>query len=196
MKKRFTTDYIAKIAVLSALSVVIYTFTRFPIFPPPYNVLDLDFSGLPSLIGGFALGPLAGVIIEVIKVLSKIAMQGLSFGGVGDLSNLIISLSFVLPATIIYKYNKSLKGAIIGLSVSVVSQIIIGALSNYFIIIPIIGSIPGLGFYMDIRFEFAFYWSTLFNLIKGSSNAFLALLLYKRLSPILKHHIKIKSKEK
>lgn len=195
MKRRFTTDYIAKVAILSALSIAIYTFTRFPIFPPPYNVLDLDFSALPSLIGGFALGPLAGVLIEVIKVLTKIAMQGLSFGGVGDLSNLIISLSFVLPATIIYSKNRTLKGAIIGLSVSVVSQIIIGAISNYFIIIPLVASIPGLNFYMDIRFKFVL-WASLFNLIKGTSNALLAMVLYKRLSPILKNQIKLNSKEK
>jgi len=186
MKKRLSADYIAKIAILSALSVVLFTWARFPIFPPPYNALDLDFSSLPVLLGGFALGPMAVVIIEIVKVVAKIAFQGLSFGGVGDLSNLIVSLGFALPAAVIYKYNHTKKGAYIGLGVAAASQVIIGALSNYFIIIPLVAKIPGMGFYMDIRADFAFLWGTLFNIIKGVSNSLLAVIFYKRLSPYLK----------
>jgi riboflavin transporter FmnP len=186
MKKRISADYLAKVAVLAALSFVLYTYARFPIFPPPYNVLDFDFSALPALIGGFALGPVAAVLIEIIKVTAKIALDGISFGGIGDLSNFIVSCSFVLPAALIYKYNHTRKGAYIGLAAAAASQVLVGALSNYYIIIPLVAKIPEWGFYMDIRAEFAFLWGSLFNLIKGGSNALLAVLLYKRLSPLLK----------
>ena len=59
-KKHLATAYIVKVALLTALSVVLYMWARFPIFPMfPFNVLDMDFSSVPSLIGGFALGPVA-----------------------------------------------------------------------------------------------------------------------------------------
>ena len=186
MKKRLSADYIAKIAILSALAVVLHAFIRFPLFPAPYNVLELDFSALPSLLGGFSLGPWAVVLIEVIKIGLKIAIKGPTLSGVGDLSNFIISLSFVLPATIIYKYNHTRKGAYIGLGISVLSQIVIGALSNYFIIIPLYATIGGAPFAMSIRVEFAFIYGSIFNFIKGTSNALLAVIFYKRLSPYLK----------
>ncbi len=187
MKKRLSADYIAKIAILSALSFVLFTFARFPIFPPPYNVMDLDFSSLPVLLGGFSLGPVAVVIMELIKVGAKIATEGVGFhNGIGDLSNFIVSLAFALPAAIIYKYNHTKKGAYIGLAVASVSQVVIAAISNYFLIIPLFAKVPGMGAFMEIRAEFSFIYGSLFNLIKGVSNALLAVIFYKRLSPFLK----------
>lgn len=186
MKKRLTADYIAKVAVLSALSVVLFAFARFPIFPPPYNFLDLDFSSLPVLLGGFALGPVATILIEIVKVTAKIIIQGPSYGGAGDISNFIISLSFVLPAAIIYKRNHTKKGAFIGLAVGTISQIIVGAISNYFVIVPLVVKLIGASYFMEIRTVFSFGVGSLFNLIKGASNSILAIVFYKRLSPLLK----------
>ena len=64
LSRRNVVAYMAKIGVLAALSTVLYLFARFPIFAVfPFNVLDMDFSDVPALIGGFALGPVGGVII-------------------------------------------------------------------------------------------------------------------------------------
>ena len=102
--KRLATAYITKVAVLSAVATVLYFFARFPIFTvPPFNVLDMDFSDIPALIGGFALGPVASVIIAFIRCAVKLSTSTTAF--VGELSAFVVSISFTLPATIIYKYK-------------------------------------------------------------------------------------------
>ncbi len=182
--RRSVTVYLVKIAVLSALSVVLYLFARFPIFPPPFNVLDMDFSAIPSLLGGFALGPVAAIIIEVVKVGIKMATLGSTSAFVGELSNLIVSLSFVLPATFFYKYRKTRKGAIIGMVIGVLSNALLSSLSNYFLIVPMYAKLysPAI---MEVRVEFAFEFGLAFNLIKTVTSSVLTFLLYKRLSPLL-----------
>lgn len=182
-KKKLATAYITKVAVLSAVATVLYFFARFPIFAvPPFNVLDMDFSDIPALIGGFALGPVASVIIAFIRCAVKLSTSTTAF--VGELSAFIVSISFTLPATIIYKYKKNIKGALIGLSVGVLSNAIISALSNYFIMVPMYASLysPAL---MEVRVEFAFMYGLAFNLIKTVVASVITFLLYKRLSKIL-----------
>jgi riboflavin transporter FmnP len=163
-KRRFVIGYITKVAILSSLSVVLYMFARFPIFASfPFNVLEMDFASIPSLLGGFALGPIAGVLIELIKCTIKLTTTNTLF--IGELSNFIVSTAFVLPSTAIYKYSKykkTKKGAIIGLLVGVFMNVVIASLSNYFVIIPLYG--------------------IAFNLIKSVSVSIITFLLYKRVS--------------
>ncbi len=182
-KKKLATAYITKVAVLSAIATVLYFFARFPIFSvPPFNVLDMDFSDIPALIGGFALGPVASVIIAFIRCAVKLSTSTTAF--VGELSAFVVSISFTLPATIIYKYKKNIKGALIGLVAGVFSNAVISSLSNYFIMVPMYASLysPAL---MEVRVEFAFMYGLAFNLIKTVVASVVTFLLYKRLSKIL-----------
>lgn len=182
-KKKLATAYITKVAVLSAIATVLYFFARFPIFSiPPFNVLDMDFSDIPALIGGFALGPVASVIIAFIRCAIKLSTSTTAF--VGELSAFVVSISLTLPATLIYKYHKNIKGALIGLAVGVLSNAIISSLSNYFIMVPMYASLysPAL---MEVRVEFAFMYGLAFNLIKSVVASVVTFLLYKRLSKIL-----------
>jgi len=182
-KGKVATAYLTKVAILTALSVVLYLFARFPIFPIfPYNVLDMDFSSIPSLLGGFALGPMAAVIIEFVKCSIKLITS--TTGLVGELSNFIVSVSLVLPATFFYKYNKNIKGAIIGLLIGVLSNALISSLSNYFIIVPMYAKLY-LPMLMDLRIEFSFQYGLAFNLIKSISTSLITFLLYKRVSKLL-----------
>ncbi|MDR0696600.1 MAG: ECF transporter S component [Christensenellaceae bacterium] len=185
-KKRTTpVSYITKIAVLAALSVILYAFIRIPLFPvPPFNVLKLDFASIPSLLGGFAMGPVAGVAIEGIKVLVKFAADPTETAGVGELSNFIVSIAFILPASIVYKYHKSRKGAVLGMITGVLTCVIVGALSNYFIIVPFYAKMfmPSI---MNVRVVFAFGYCVALNAIKTIIASVLTYALYKRLSPIL-----------
>lgn len=176
------TAYITKVAILTSLSVILYLFTRFPIFMlPPFNVLKMDFSSLASLLGGFALGPLAAVIIEFIKCSIKLITSDTVF--IGELSNFIVSISFVVPATFFYKYHKNIKGAIFGLIIGVFSNAVISSLSNYFIIVPMYAVfLPMLN---DLRVLFSFGYGLAFNLIKSLSTSVIAFLLYKRVSKLL-----------
>jgi len=177
--KNRPTSYIVKIAMLGALAFLI-SLLNFSIFPA-YNFLKMDFANIPSLIGGFVLGPVAGVIIEAVKVLLMMLFNGPSFSGIGDLSNFICGAAFVLPCAILYKYKKGIKWVFLGLSVSIIIEIIVSLLSNYLIIIPLYEST-----FIGFKIPNAYYgFVALFNLIKYTSAAIITFLIYKRISGIL-----------
>jgi len=111
---------LAKLAILSAISYILYMFVKFPLpmlFP---SFLDLQISDLPALIGGFAMGPWYGCIIIVVKCLLKMPFTGTAC--VGELGDIVMGIAFVLPASFIYKYHKTRKGALLSLAVGVLSS--------------------------------------------------------------------------
>ena len=75
-----------------------------------------SFSEVPVLLGAFALGPAAGAMIELVKILINFVVNGTDTGGVGEFANFLIGCAFIVPAGYIYKRNKSLKTAVLGLS--------------------------------------------------------------------------------
>ncbi|MDR3186141.1 MAG: ECF transporter S component [Christensenellaceae bacterium] len=181
--KRRTTAYLAKIAVLSALASVLYTLVRFPLFPAPYNYVEVDIASLPAILGGFALGPVAAVLIEALRILLKLLYTGSTTIGVGEMSNFIASAAFVLPASLIYKYKKTKNGALLGLVVGITSNLIVSSLSNYFWVLPVFSTqVP---FIMEIRIEFSFIYAPIVNLTKTLVTSMVAFFLYKHLSNIL-----------
>ena len=121
------------IAILAAVSFGLY-YINFPIpflFP---GFLKVNFSNLPILIGGFTLGPIAGAAIVVIRFLIKLPLSDTIF--VGEIADLIIGFASVIPAAIIYKHNKSKKGAAMALIVSTLFWIASSMVANMFILIP------------------------------------------------------------
>lgn len=121
------------IAILAAVSFGLY-YVNFPIpflFP---GFLKVNFSNLPILIGGFTLGPVAGSAIVVIRFLIKLPLSDTVF--VGEIADLIIGFASVIPAAIIYKYNKSKKGAAMALVISTLFWIASSMIANLFILIP------------------------------------------------------------
>ncbi len=180
---RNVTAYITKIAILSALSTVLYLFARFPIFPAfPFNVLDMDFSDIPALIGGFSMGPVAGVIIVLIKCVIKLSTSSTML--VGELSNFIVGCALVLPASLYYKFHKTRKGALIALVIGVLVNAAVSIFNNYFITVPLYAEVflPSI---MEVRVEFACEYGLAFNLIKSTVASVVTFVLYKKLSPIL-----------
>ena len=102
--------------------------------PSPVNFIALDFSDLPALLGAFAYGPVAGVLIELIKNLIHLAVS--KSGYVGELSNFILGAVFTLTAGLIYQKHKTKKSAILG---GVIGALIMAAVSypsNLFIVYP------------------------------------------------------------
>lgn len=131
----FNAKRIAKIGVFTALAFVLYL-VRIPlafIFP---SFLELHVSDIPVLIGGFALGPVSGIIILALKILLKVLISATHTFGVGELSDFLCGLSFLLPSSLIYKANKTRTCAIIALVVGAVSSLAVSVVSNIFIIIP------------------------------------------------------------
>ena len=186
--------YMTKISVLAVISALLMLL-EFPLpFAPAFYELDL--SEIAVLIAGFALGPLAGVLTELIKILLNLIMNGTITAFVGELSNFLIGVSFVLPASLIYKHNKSLKGAIIGMAVGTLSLGVIGAILNYFVLVPayskflvsmdaIIEMGNKVNPSIDGLWTLILFATLPFNLLKGVICSIVTALIYKRVSPIL-----------
>jgi len=192
-KSRISTNYLVKIAVLSAVArVVMLLEFPLPIFP---SFLQLDFSDLIPLVGGLAMGPVAGVLIELIKNL--LHLINTTTGGVGDLANFIVGAAYVFTVSLFYQRHKTKKGAIIGLLIGIAAIVAAGAIVNYFITIPLYAVVLGLSTDMIVSMSSAvipaihdkltliLFAFCPFNLIKGILLMLIALPLYKHISPIL-----------
>lgn len=179
-------------AMLSAVSFVL-TFLSFSVpFMPSF--VKLDVSDLPALIGSFSLGPVYGVIICLIKNL--LGLMRTYSAGIGELSNFLLSALFVFPAGLIYQKMKSRKGAIIGSIVGAVCMAVVSAFTNIFIVYPVYYQIMPkdviLQAYQAIIPSMTSVEQSIicfnvpFNFLKGMLSVAIALLVYKRLSPIIK----------
>ncbi|MDN5351300.1 MAG: riboflavin transporter [Clostridiales bacterium] len=189
--KGLSVSQMTKVAMLSVLSFVLIQFELIvPIFP---GFLKIDASDLPALIAGFAMGPLAGIAVEAIK--NMLHLFQTSTGGVGELANFLIGTAMVAPAALIYKHSKSRRTAMIGLIVGTVAMAAVGALANYFVLIPFytnfmpIEAIVGMGTAVNASINsietLVVFGIVPFNLFKGVVLSALTLVLYKHISPIL-----------
>ena len=188
--------YIRKLtvtAMLSAISVVLmYLQISLPFMP---SFIQFDFSDLPALIGSYAFGPLSGVVIVLLKNLIHLLVSQTAW--IGELSNFILGVLFVLPAGLIYKYRKNKTGALIGALAGSVTMAVGGVFSNYFLIYPlfyqfampkevILGMYQALLPSVDNMFEALVIFNLPFTFVKGLIVTGICLFIYKPLSPILK----------
>lgn len=193
MKQTANVAYLVKIAMLSALAyAVMFLEFAIPIFP---SFLKMDFSDLIPLIGSLALGPLAGVLIELIKNLLHLLTT--HTGGVGELANFIVGSAFTATAGLIYFRNKTRKGAIVALLCSILAMIVAGALVNYFITVPLYAvvlhfsteAIVGMSSQVipaiHDKLTLILYAFCPFNLLKGVILTLITIPLYKKVSPLL-----------
>ncbi len=194
MKRGYVKE-LTKISVLAAVAAVLMLI-EFPLFFAP-EFYKLDLSEVAVLIGGFALGPVPAIFIELIKVLLNLALNGTVTGGVGEAANFIIGCSFVLPASIIYYKNKTMKSAIIGMIAGVAMMAVVGSLANYFVLLPVYAKVFGMPIQVfidmgnalnssivDLR-TFVLFAVVPFNVVKGIIVSAVTILIYKRLSPVL-----------
>ena len=196
MKYANKINYIAKVAILSAIAFVIMLFEMPLAFIAP-SFYEMDFSDVIALIGSFALGPAAGVLIELLKNLLNILFTGSSTAYVGELANFVTGCAFVLPAALVYKFRKTRKHAVIGLILSTLSLAIVGGLINYFVMVPmyaelyipmetIIGMASAIIPAVDSLWKMILLCVVPFNLIKGVLCGVITFLLYKKLAVLLK----------
>ena len=178
--KKVSITTITKIGVLSALAVALM-FLEVPIFPI-YPWLKLDIADVPALFGAFALGPVAGIIIEAIKIALSFILKNSGTGGVGELANFTLAIALVLPAALVYKFKKSRKGAIIGLAIGTVLMTGLAPILNYYVLIPIFLQ------YLPEGFDVGGYiakGAIPLTAIKAVLQSVVVVLLYKPLSGIL-----------
>ncbi len=186
------------IANLSALSVLFYFTLKFPlpfIFP---SFLDIQFSNLPAIIGGFILGPIGGAAIIFIRTIIKLPFS--TTAGAGEVIDLIIGLSTVLTSSIIYRKMKTKKGAIIASLWGIFAWVFVAVMANYLFVIdfyiefyfngavePLVGMlsiIPGVTTenYMS---KYILYAAIPFNIVLSSLVYLITFLVYKRISHLI-----------
>jgi len=126
-----------KISLLGAIAVVLM-FIEFPVLIA-FPWLKMDLSELPVLMGAFAFGPVAGIVIEALKIVLHLLLKGTSTGFVGEIANFIVGISLIVPASYIYQRNKSKKTAIIGMIVGAITMEVVGIIANVYFLLPAFG---------------------------------------------------------
>ena len=169
-------------ALLAAMSYVL-AFLEFPV-PLSPSFARMDLSDLPALIGAFAFGPMIGVMIELIKNILQLVST--STGGIGELANFLMGASYVLTAGFIYKYKKTKKMAMWACVISSVVMGIVAAIVNYFILLPLFEMFMPLEQLIASFGEFVLFNALPFNILKGLIIGAIAMLIYKKLTWILK----------
>jgi len=199
IKGKINAAYIVKLALLTALSFVLYMFGKFSLpFMFPF-FLDMQFSELPAILAGFSLGPISGVLVIVLKCLLKMPFSSTAF--VGELIDIAIGIAYVLPASLIYWRQKSKKSAIIGFLVGTFCAVIAALVLNRFVAIPFYVKLYFGGdfniivaicqkLYKNITAEnfYAYYLGLAvlpFNMLRSSVVSLITFLVYKRLSVVL-----------
>ncbi len=184
--------YVTVTAMLAAISFILqYIEISIPIMPA---FIKFDFSDLPALLGSFAMGPVCGVLICLVKNVLHLAFSNSMF--VGELSNFILGAVFVAVAGVIYKKKKTKMGAFVG---GMTGALVMGGfslISNYFLVYPVYYKVMPqeviLNMYQAILpsvksiFQSLVCFNLPFTIVKGFIAVAICMLIYKPLSPILK----------
>ena len=184
---------IAITGIFTAMAVVLmYLEFSLPFMPP---FLKFDFSELPVLIGSFALGPVYGVIIELLKNLIHLPVTATA--GIGEMSNFITGSIYVFAAGFFYEKHRTRKGAIISMLLATGVLALVAVPFNYFITLPLYGSVLNFSTEAIVGMSAAInplitdktslvLWAFLpFNLFKGLLIGFITFWVYKPISNLI-----------
>lgn len=195
-RRRFSdTRYITYVALFSAMAGALMLLEIPLFFAPTFYKMDL--SELPVMICTFYLGPVAGVVSELIKIILKLVLKGTTTAFVGDFANFAVGCSFVLPASIVYHVKRGKRSALFGLITGTLIMTVFGSMFNALFLIPKFAQL----FHMDLSAivemgtkvnraivnlpTLVLYAVVPFNLLKGVVVSLLTFLLYKRITPLL-----------
>lgn len=194
-QSKWTVSTMAKIAALTAIATVLMMLD----FPLPFfpSFLKMDASDLPALLAAFSMGPVAGIVVELLKNILHGIVRG--FGdtaGIGNLANFIVGVAWVVPAAWYYQRHKTHRGAVIGMVIGTVSMVAVGAIGNWLVFLPLYSkflfpldaiinmsheAVPGI---TDMKTLIIFAFVP-FNLLKSVVISLIAAFIYKPLSPLL-----------
>lgn len=194
-KSIFKTSSLVKIGLLSAIALALMLLDfAIPIFPA---FLQLDISDVPVVVGTLAMGPLAGIMIELIKNILH-ALIATTTMGIGEVANFIVGIAYIIPLGILYNKNKNTKNVVLGLISGTIIMTIVAGIFNYFILIPLYSTIvfnqPISAFVamaaqvngLITNFVTMILLAIVpFNLLKGIIISALGYYLYKMLKPII-----------
>lgn len=197
-ENKMSVRQMSMVGIMSAITVILYYFVKFnlPFFPP---WLDIQVSELPALITGFAYGPFAGCLVIIVRFFIK--LPGTITAGVGELADLVLSISVVLASSLIYKKHKTIKGALVATGIGVGVGVVVSCFLNWLVLIPAYVYLAGfpmealVGMLSYMPFEvtkenfmlaYVLVGALPFNLVRFILVYFLTFLLYKRTHKLLK----------
>ena len=190
--KQITTRFIARTGVFSAIAVILYTVPvlkfSVPFFP---SFLEIHFDEVPAFIAGFAYGPLSAFFVILIKTIIKLPITNTM--GVGELADLLYSTAFVIPAAIIYKYHRNMKGALVSLGIASLIQVTVASIFTAFVMLDFyVFMMPGLSLegilkmcqainpnVTSLGWTFVLMVGIPFNAFKDVIIVFITIILYK-----------------
>ncbi len=200
--KKVNVRKITVTAILSAVATVLM-FLNVPVpFMPSF--IKLDFSELPALLAAFTMGPASGAAVCLVKNVVNLFIDGFETAGVGELSNFILGVAFVVPAGFIYGKWKIKKGAVAGSLVGAVTMALLSVATNFFITYPAYINLMGfpleaiLGMYHVINpivgtepnnmnlLTALVVFNVPFTFLKGMLSVIITFIIYKPLSPIIR----------
>ena len=187
-----TTRNMVRISLLSMMGAILQNVLRLPTVPGFPIFLSLDMADVPTVVGTITMGPIAGILIQLLKnIISGLLTS--STAGVGELANFLIGVAYVIPFYFVYKKTNFILGAVAG----TIGMMVMGALANYFILLPFFAFVMGWGMESIISsgydantsinsvFTLIVFAILPFNLLKGAVTSIIAYLIYRSLKPIL-----------
>lgn len=196
VKTRNKIRTMAQVGMLGAIAVVLMLFEIPLPFAPSFY--EIDFSEVPVLVGSFTMGPIAGITIELIKILLNLAINGTTTAGVGEFANFLIGCAFIVPAAVIYKRKRTRTGAIIGMASGTVFMAVVGCFLNAYLLLPTyakafgmpIEALVDMGAAVNSQVHslatFVIFAVAPFNLLKGVLVSLIVFIIYKKISPVLR----------
>lgn len=206
MSKSNNTKTVALIGMLGAISAVLMMIDfPLPLFP---SFMKFDLGELPALFAGFFLGPAAGCLVIVVKMLLKLVVKGTSTAFVGEFMNIIASVSYVLPAALIYRTRHTKAGAKKAMILGTLLTAVICVFLNAWISFPMYGRLYGLS--MEAIVGMAAKANPLvhdnvtlmlfsvfpFNLLKYGVTSVLTWLIYKRAGNAIRRILGMEAEKK
>ena len=194
---RNVTKFIVRVAIFGAISAILYIvpFLKFPvpIFP---SFLEFHFDEIPAFIAGFAYGPFAAIGVLLVKTIIKLPFT--STLTVGELSDLLFSAAFIIPASLIYQKRRRISGALIGLLIGTVAQLIVSVVMNVYVMVPFYGFMFGLSEeallnicqnanpnIQDVKWSYGLLAVLPFNAIKDTAVIIVTFFVYKPLHTLI-----------
>lgn len=182
---------VAFVAMFAAVAAVLMLF-EIPLFFAP-SFYKMDFSEIPVLLCSFYLGPVAGVVCELVKVLLKLLLKGTTTAFVGDFANFVVGCTLILPASVLYHAHRTRGYAIAGMALGTVCMTVFGSAFNAVYLLPRFAVMYGISLDAIVAMgqqvnasitsvsRLVLFAVVPFNILKGVITSLVTFLLYKRL---------------
>lgn len=179
MKQLKNVRTLVTISMLTAISVLLFLFIRFPIFPSaPFLIYEP--ADVPIILVAFLFGPLPALVMTAAVSILQ-ALLASSDGWIGAVMHFIATGALTAIAGTVYKRDPSTKNAILGL--------VIGSLAMALTMIPLnLMLTPLYGVPVQVVKDIMVPAIIPFNLIKAGANSVLGLSIYKALTPVVKKY--------